>query len=319
MSAVMETSVMETNVLATTVIATLDDLSKEALHKLYSTLCERLEFYNLQNFALVSQITFLEGHVSYLNDQIELRDLSLPSEKSNSYEEGFIDGQHCALESPKESPNESPKEYIEETIGIVFGKTLEETIEIVVIKTQEEKVNNISEKPKSHVRWSNPLLEQIKSDDDSTVVSEISTIEEIEEYDSESETYSEMASAIEDEFQPVRGKNFKSPSDKILNSLVDERAKDAFISTEKFVLEKLKNTNINEGLFKWVCENQSVPKEHFASLSCYHVKHNPTFDEKFWRKTDGTISNFADIFNKRNPKFFLKLTGKGHAATFERF
>lgn len=303
-------AVTETTLMATTVIATLDDLSKEALHKLCNSLCERLDFSNFQNFILEEKNSSLENQVSYLHDQIELRDLSLPGEKADSYEEGFIDGQHCALEPL----NVSLKVSLNETSNETSKETPKDTIEIVVINTQEEKIKDICEKKEEkqiyQFKWAIPLLEQIRSKDDST----------IQESDSESdnETYSEMADAIEDGFHPVKGKHSKSQSDKILNSFVDDRAKSAFISTEKFVLEKLNNTNIVKGFLKEICENKSVPKEHFASLSSYDFKHNPKFDESFWRKTDGTISNFANIFNQRNPEFLLELKGKGHAATFEK-
>lgn len=287
------TSVMETTPFTPTIIATPDDLSKEALIKLCTSLCDQLNFSTFENFLSGEKVLFLENHISYLNDQIELRDLSLPFEKSESYEEGFIDGQHCALESSNKNINNS--------VVVPVNKELE-------IIVTEEKTNKIfSEKIETSIS------KQIEIDDNLTIVSEISTIQ-----DNNNTIESDAESSIEYDFHPVERKHSKSPSCKFLNSLSNERAKAAFITTEKFVLDKLKNTNIDCGLLKWICENQSVPKEHYATLSSYDVKHNPTFEEKFWSTTDGKISNFANIFNKRNPQFSLELKGRGHAATFEK-
>ena len=296
MTSVMEATQMETTSLAPTIIATLDDLSKEALIKLCTSIYDQLNFSTFENFLFGEKILFLENQISYLNDQIELRDLSLPFEKSESYEEGFIDGQHCALESSDKNINES----------------VNDPPEILVIKT--EKDNQKCETPISKGKWELSLLKQIEPDDNLTVISEISIIQD----NNSSIDDSEVKSSIEDNFHLVKGKHSKSPPCKFLNSLSNERAKTAFITTEKFVLEKLKNTNIDSGLLKWICENQSVPKEHYATLSSYDIKHNPTFDEKFWSTTDGKISNFANIFNKRNPQFYLELKGRGHAKKKEK-
>lgn len=57
-------------VMETTVIGILDDLSKEALHNLCNSLCERLDFSNFQKFLLEEKNASLEDKISYLCDQI---------------------------------------------------------------------------------------------------------------------------------------------------------------------------------------------------------------------------------------------------------
>jgi len=298
------------------VIATFNDLSKEARSALYDSICEKNNFLNLENFLLQetnlflkNNVDYLNGQIVYLNDQIELRDLSLNCEKSNSYEQGFIHGRDSALEFPDELINKDVR------------SSFNENVEVLVIKTDEKKLNQKyvekSETPISQGKFNISLSNQINLDDNLgdnlTIVSEISTIKE-----SNRTIYSEENPSIEDTFSLVKRKYSKNTSCKFLNSLSNERAKSAFIATEKIVLEKLENINIKTGLLKWIFENQTVPKKHYASLSSHDVKHNPDFDNTFWSTIDGTKSDFSIIFNERNPQFKLVLMGKGHAATFEK-
>jgi hypothetical protein len=91
-----------------------------------------------------------------------------------------------------------------------------------------------------------------------------------------------------------------------------------YIYVEEILINMLQNTNMKSGEIKYLFENKRMPNDIYLTLSCYDKDNNNTFIEDFWKNKNNENTNFAIIFNKRNPKFVLKLKGKGDSATFDK-